>query len=64
MSVTAKQLAALLGISESAVSLALNNKPGVSTETRRRVIETAKAQGYDFARKSAILPLPAEISVC
>ena len=55
MSVTAKQLAALLGISESAVSLALNNKPGVSTETRRRVIETAKAQGYDFARKSAIL---------
>ena len=55
MSVTAKQLAALLGISESAVSLALNNKPGVSTETRRRVIEAAKAHGYDFTRKSAIL---------
>lgn len=55
MSVTAKQLAAILGISESAVSLALNNKSGVSTETRRRVIEAAKAHGYDFARKSAIL---------
>lgn len=52
MAVTAKQLAAMLGLSESAVSLALNNKPGVSTLTRRRVIEAARAEGYDFIRKS------------
>ena len=52
MAVTAKQLAAMLGLSESAVSLALNNKPGVSTLTRRRVIEAARAEGYDFIRKA------------
>lgn len=52
MSVTAKELARILGISESAVSLALNNKPGVSTQTRQRVWKTAQELGYDFARKS------------
>lgn len=31
MSITAKELASLLGISESAVSFALNNKPGVQS---------------------------------
>jgi len=52
LAITAKALAALLGISESAVSLALNNKPGVSRETRRRVIDTAKEHGYDFSKKN------------
>lgn len=52
MSITAKQLAAQLGLSESAVSLALNNRPGVSTETRKRVLAAAQEQGYDFSRKS------------
>ena len=51
MSITAKQLAGLLGLSESAISLALNNKPGVSRQTRQRVIEAAKEYGYDFTRK-------------
>ena len=52
MSITAKALAAQLGLSESAVSLALNNRPGVSPATRRRVIEAAKQYGYDFSRRS------------
>ena len=51
MGITAKALAAQLGLSESAVSLALNNKPGVSRETRQRVMEAAKAGGLDFSRK-------------
>lgn len=52
MSITAKELARILKLSESAVSLALNNKPGVSTATRHRVIESAKEHGYDFSRLS------------
>ncbi len=52
MAITAKQLAAQLGLSESAVSLALNNRPGVSTDTRKRVLAAAKEQGYDFSRRS------------
>ena len=51
MSVTGKELAALLGLSESAVSLALNNRPGVSRATRKRVFDAAAEHGYDFARR-------------
>ena len=50
--ITAKELAALLQLSESAVSLALNNKPGVSRETRRRVLDAARDHDYDFSRKA------------
>ena len=52
MSVTAKELAAQLGLSEAAVSIALNNRPGVSTETRNRVFKAAREAGYDFSRKA------------
>lgn len=51
-SITAKELAALLHLSESAVSLALNNKPGVSRETRKRVLDAAREHDYDFSRKA------------
>lgn len=44
--ITAKELAKKLGISPSAVSLALNNKPGVSNHTRSLVLETAMQLGY------------------
>ncbi len=53
MKVTAKILAKELGLSEAAVSMALNNKPGVSTATRRKVLEEAERRGYDFTRKVA-----------
>ena len=52
MSITAKELAGRLGLSESAVSLALNDKPGVSRATRRRVFEAARELGYDFSKKA------------
>ncbi len=52
MAITAKELAARLGLSPAAVSMALNNKPGVSTATRRRVIEAAREMGYDFSKKA------------
>ena len=43
MSMTAKELAKLLGVSQAAVSLAFNGKPGISEETRRRIMEAADA---------------------
>ena len=55
MAVTAKELSVMLGLSEAAVSLALNNKPGISTATRKRILETARREGYDFSRKAARL---------
>lgn len=56
MAITAKALAKRLGLSESAVSLALNQKPGVSTATRNRVLEAAWEFGYDFSRINAAAP--------
>ena len=50
--VTAKELAKKLNLSETAVSMALNNKPGVSTQTRARVIREAEKWGYDFSKLS------------
>lgn len=50
MSATAKEVAKALGLSQAAVSMALNNRPGVSTATRKLVVETAEAMGYDFSR--------------
>ena len=52
MSITAKELAEKLNLSQTAVSMALNNKPGVSTETRRLVVEAAEKYGYDFTKLS------------
>lgn len=53
MGITAKELARQLGLSEAAVSIALNNKSGVSTATKQRVLEAAEKHGYDFTRVSA-----------
>lgn len=50
LSISAKELAAELGLSAAAVSMALNDKPGVSETTRQRVLEAAKACGYDFSK--------------
>lgn len=50
MSIKAKELAKIMGLSETAVSMALNNKPGVSTQTRQAVIHLAEELGYDFSR--------------
>lgn len=50
MSITAKELAKKLGLSAAAVSMALNNKPGVSRETRQMILDAAEREGYDFSR--------------
>lgn len=52
MSITAKELAKKMNLSEAAVSMALNGKPGVSTKTRRKILEAAEKYGYDFTRIS------------
>lgn len=52
MSITAKELAKILNLSEAAVSLSLNNRPGVSNQTRKRVFKAAQELGYDFSRRA------------
>lgn len=50
MSVTARQIAQELGVSEATVSLVLNGRRGVSSATRERVVSMARHMGYDFKR--------------
>ncbi len=56
MAITAKELAKQLDLSQAAVSLALNHRPGVSTATRKRVLAAAEEQGYDFSRLKPVEP--------
>ncbi len=51
--ITAKDIAAQLGISAAAVSLAINGKKGVSDETRAQVLEACIQAGYPVTRSPA-----------
>lgn len=48
-----EELAKLAGVSKGAVSLALNGKPGVSQDTRDRILRLAKEVGYTGKGRSA-----------
>lgn len=44
--VTISDVARAAGVSSSAVSYALNDKPGVSSETREKVLRVAETMGW------------------
>ena len=46
MKVTLKDIARECGVSLGTASLAINNRPGINEETRRRVISVAEKNGY------------------
>jgi len=54
--VTIKDIAKVANVSATAVSMALNNRPGVSAQTRRKIIGISKQLGYrpNFIAKSLI----------
>lgn len=62
MSISGKELAKKLGISESSVSVALNNRPGVSNELRKKVLQAAQKYGYDFSKVTLETETPSAIS--
>ena len=55
MKLKAKDIAKKLSIAPSAVSIVLNNKPGVSEQTRAKVLKTIEQMGYNvnFLTKSS-----------
>jgi len=52
-----EEIAKRANVSKAAVSLALNNRPGVGPETRRRIMEIVKESGYKH--RSMVDPKPA-----
>ena len=55
--VTLQDIADQLGLTKVSVSKALNGRPGISADTRRRVMETAERLGYRGKQKD----LPQEV---
>lgn len=49
---SASDIAQVLGVSKAAVSYALNGKPGISDETRRSIIELARAYGIEVPERA------------
>lgn len=54
--ITLKEIAALTGHSISTVSKALNQSPEISEDTRRQIVEVARALRYPFERIGNSLP--------
>ena len=51
MALKMSDIAKMAKVSRSAVSLALNNKPGISDETQKRSSKLLKKSGYTPLRK-------------
>ena len=59
-----KEIAQKLGISPATLSLIANNKPGISEETRKKVIEQLVERGYDYIlSEDVISPKPREDTI-
>ena len=50
---TVREIAALAGVSPASVSLVINNRRGVSDETRRKVLAIIEENGYTAAGKKS-----------
>lgn len=48
MALKAKEIAEIIGVSQATLSLVVNNKPGISAQTRQRVIAELKSRGFDY----------------
>ena len=63
LKVTMKDIAKAHGISVNAVSLALNNRPGVSDDTRMKILRTADEMGY-LETKEKFVKTFARTNIC
>lgn len=63
MKITMRDIARVHGISVNAVSLALNNKPGVSSDMRIKILRTAEELGY-LDEKSKFADTYVKTTIC
>ncbi len=61
---TIKEIAKLAGVSQTAVSFILNGKPGVSEQTRQKVLEIIEQTKYKADRNSQRLALKKSFNIC
>lgn len=61
--ITLLEIAKHLGVSTATVSLALQNKPGISERTRQAVLEVSKELGYVYNRSAARLRMQRSFTI-
>ena len=61
---TIREIAQMANVSQTAVSFVLNNKPGVSDETRKRVLEIIEKTNFQSDRNSKRLALNKSFNIC
>jgi LacI family transcriptional regulator len=49
MSITVKEIAEIANVSTATVSMVINNKPGISSPTRRKVLSIVESHGYNIS---------------
>jgi LacI family transcriptional regulator, repressor for deo operon, udp, cdd, tsx, nupC, and nupG len=60
---TIADVAQAAGVSKGAVSFALNDRPGISHETRRRILETAESLGWSPSPQARALSVSRALAV-
>ena len=60
---TINDVATAAGVSKGAVSFALNGRPGISEETRRRILETAETLGWSPSSRARALSVSRALAV-
>ena len=61
---TIREIAQMANVSQTAVSFVLNNKPGVSDDTRKRVLEIIEKTNFQSDRNSKRLALNKSFNIC
>src|ERR1700748_1927064 len=60
---TISDVAAAAGVSKGAVSFALNDRPGLAPQTRRRILETAEELGWAPSPRARALSVSKALAV-
>ena len=60
MTLKAKEIAEMIGVSQATLSLVINNRPGISEKTRSRVIAELKQRGFDYLLSPETVSAPVE----
>ena len=60
---TINDVATAAGVSKGAVSFALNGRPGISPDTRRRILETAETLGWSPSPRARALSVSKALAV-
>lgn len=55
MRIRIKDIASAASVSPAAVSMALNNRPGIGEKTRQKILTIARSMNYDIERSSNLL---------